>query len=417
MPGIIVYVKISMTGDEPSDVQKYAKKDPRFPHQPTDLRQSFDEEQFESYRALGDHIARRVFGDAVADLRDDPDWSNPHTRDEYIRGNQRLLSNLRGRWAVPATGHDESYIQSAKDWTRLMRDISKEPDLAELSRDLYPELDDATSSPMPPAPTPGRLKAELHAVGQMLQIMEDAWLNLGLKGHYDLPMERGWMNVFRRWTSTRAFHRLWPTLYSEFSPDFVKFCNSQLHLEAARPPFYLAVPANYEDGQHGDPFARGSIERLAEEFKREWPGEAWPVEKANGVPGPSRDLGTLVARAGVLHNRIVARAGVLHNRTSQNPLAGNNLPAWLIVQAPSGEQPAAGSDGKFACGIFLVCEYLDYLDPQRDAAGNVSYPPVPPHVRTLLLGPPPPPHDRPSPSLPSFFQNHFLCNNLDAVFV
>ena len=85
-----------------------------------------------------------------------------------------------------------------------MRDIRKEPDLAELSRDLYPELDRRDLRADAAGPYPRALKAELHAVGQMLQIMEDAWLNLGLKGHYDLPMERGWMNVFRRWTSTRA---------------------------------------------------------------------------------------------------------------------------------------------------------------------------------------------------------------------
>ena len=78
VPGIIVYIKISMTGDEPSDVLKYAKRDPRFPHQPTDLRQSFTDEQFESYRALGDHIARDVFSDAVRRVRDErPTWNEP----------------------------------------------------------------------------------------------------------------------------------------------------------------------------------------------------------------------------------------------------------------------------------------------------------------------------------------------------
>ena len=42
--------------------------------------------------------------------------------------------------------------------------------------------------------------------------------------------------------------------------------------------FDLAIPANYTQ----DPFARGAIEQLAEEFKREWPSEAWPVEKHAG---------------------------------------------------------------------------------------------------------------------------------------
>lgn len=59
--GILVYVKISLTGDEPADVLQYAEVNPAFPHQATDFRQVFDEAQFESYRCLGDHIARQVF--------------------------------------------------------------------------------------------------------------------------------------------------------------------------------------------------------------------------------------------------------------------------------------------------------------------------------------------------------------------
>ena len=59
--GMLVYVKISLTGDEPPDIQGFAARNPDFPHEATDLKQSFDEERFEAYRNLGDHIARRVF--------------------------------------------------------------------------------------------------------------------------------------------------------------------------------------------------------------------------------------------------------------------------------------------------------------------------------------------------------------------
>ena len=110
VPGIIVYIKISMTGDEPSDVLKYAKRDPRFPHQPTDLRQSFTDEQFESYRALGDHIARDVFSDTVRRVRDERTWNEPADLEDYIRGNQRLFSSLRSRWATAPADHDARYI-------------------------------------------------------------------------------------------------------------------------------------------------------------------------------------------------------------------------------------------------------------------------------------------------------------------
>ena len=177
VPGIIVYIKISMTGDEPSDVLKYAKRDPRFPHQPTDLRQSFTEEQFESYRALGDHIARDVFSDAVRQVCDEwptewPTWNEPKDVEQYIRGNRLLFSSLRSRWATAPADHDAHYIQSTEEWTRFHRDIRKEPALAVLSQDLYPELPSATETELADVSVSTRQRAELHAVAQMIQLME-----------------------------------------------------------------------------------------------------------------------------------------------------------------------------------------------------------------------------------------------------
>jgi patatin-like phospholipase len=59
-PGLLVYLKPSLTGNEPADVTEYASGHDEFPHEPT-ADQFFDESQFESYRALGFHIADKVF--------------------------------------------------------------------------------------------------------------------------------------------------------------------------------------------------------------------------------------------------------------------------------------------------------------------------------------------------------------------
>ena len=59
-PGLLIYLKPSLTGNEPADVTEYANGHPGFPHEPT-ADQFFDESQFESYRALGFHIADKVF--------------------------------------------------------------------------------------------------------------------------------------------------------------------------------------------------------------------------------------------------------------------------------------------------------------------------------------------------------------------
>ena len=58
--GMIIYIKSSVTGKEPRDIQAYRAKHPDFPHQSTG-DQFFDEFQFESYRALGYLIADQLF--------------------------------------------------------------------------------------------------------------------------------------------------------------------------------------------------------------------------------------------------------------------------------------------------------------------------------------------------------------------
>lgn len=57
--GVLIYIKSSLTGNEPRDVLNYALQNPAFPHQPTS-DQWFDESQFESYRRLGCHVLDEI---------------------------------------------------------------------------------------------------------------------------------------------------------------------------------------------------------------------------------------------------------------------------------------------------------------------------------------------------------------------
>ena len=58
-PGTFVYIKASLTGDEPADVLSYQSEHPDFPHEATS-DQWFTESQFESYRRLGQHIVETI---------------------------------------------------------------------------------------------------------------------------------------------------------------------------------------------------------------------------------------------------------------------------------------------------------------------------------------------------------------------
>jgi hypothetical protein len=57
--GLLLYVKATLSGDEPVDVRNFARTHPAFPHDPTG-NQFFDEDRFESYRALGYHSVMSV---------------------------------------------------------------------------------------------------------------------------------------------------------------------------------------------------------------------------------------------------------------------------------------------------------------------------------------------------------------------
>ena len=72
--GALIYIKASLSGDESDYVIAYKKANPRFPHETT-LDQLFSEEQFEAYRALGEHIARRFVdgSNGVAAYADEKD--------------------------------------------------------------------------------------------------------------------------------------------------------------------------------------------------------------------------------------------------------------------------------------------------------------------------------------------------------
>src|SRR5207253_438912 len=56
----------------------------------------------------------------------------------------------------------------------------------------------------------------------------NAWLSLNLEEHYAHPLNRGWLDVFHRWTNARTVRKLWPILRSEFSRSFAAFCEREL---------------------------------------------------------------------------------------------------------------------------------------------------------------------------------------------
>lgn len=150
--GTLVYIKSSITGDEPADVLEYRSRDAAFPHQTT-ADQFFDESQFESYRRLGYHIGLEelhpgklvlLYAESVARLDEErrSKFKNYHSRiaqlidstNESELGSLRehirpLMTHLLARPGQPANTprakgvHDEPTIQEFyKSLLRFMAD-------------------------------------------------------------------------------------------------------------------------------------------------------------------------------------------------------------------------------------------------------------------------------------------------------
>ncbi|WP_157064288.1 hypothetical protein [Methylobacterium tarhaniae] len=62
--GYLVYLKLSLTGNEGEFIRRYRFDEPAFPHHPTS-DQFFTEAQFEAYRSLGEHIGDKLFLPAI----------------------------------------------------------------------------------------------------------------------------------------------------------------------------------------------------------------------------------------------------------------------------------------------------------------------------------------------------------------
>jgi hypothetical protein len=67
--GVLLYIKSSLTGDEPADVLAMVNDYKNFPNDST-ANQFFNESLFESYRALGEHMMDTVFDDAQSKAKD-----------------------------------------------------------------------------------------------------------------------------------------------------------------------------------------------------------------------------------------------------------------------------------------------------------------------------------------------------------
>jgi hypothetical protein len=70
---------------------------------------------------------------------------------------------------------------------------------------------------------------------ELIQLMENVFLDLRLDDFWDHPDNRGWAILFMRWARSPKFRRIWHGTRRTFGIRFEYFCGARLGLERDTP--------------------------------------------------------------------------------------------------------------------------------------------------------------------------------------
>jgi hypothetical protein len=227
--GWLLYLKSSLTGNEPADVIEYKSRNSDFPHQSTG-DQFFSEAQFESYRRLGLHILREAF-EGVSDVKvgnGGAAGAQVPIDDLPLLDLTHVFQQLTVKWYPRNPLSHEAASRLNDGFTRMVQRLTDDK-LQELLPAVLAQIDGAPTWRMGP-PDP---KQFVYWVEQ-LQLMENVFFEFGFEqaANRANPRNRGWMKVFRQWVESPQFYEgLWPRVRHSYNPVFQGFID-RLHAEA-----------------------------------------------------------------------------------------------------------------------------------------------------------------------------------------
>jgi hypothetical protein len=204
--GYLLYMKSSLTNDEPSDVLEYHASFPQFPHQTTG-DQWFDESQFESYRRLGLHIADTTLASAAVKIKDI----------------DNLFQELEQIWYPSPPEVAKTASERANRYAALFTSVGKDDNLEFLDPDVLPNwtgLPTGQGQPSASAQRSGRYQYET-----MLRFMEQVFYDLNLENKliWNDPHIAGLLDIFRHWKRRPAFDDVFSITRPTYSPRFQAF--------------------------------------------------------------------------------------------------------------------------------------------------------------------------------------------------
>jgi hypothetical protein len=206
--GKLLYIKASLTGDEPADVIEYQRQQSAFPHQTTG-DQWFDESQFESYRTLGHHAATVALRQAAESKRS--------LNQQTGRISADLFTYLESLWYPPSSAIESHFTQHSDGYDKLLERVRLHQNLPQLDRVLFQ---------IPP----GMDRDMFYILVAMTSLMQDVFLDLDFENNGSHPHNAGWVRIFHRWASDQEFQKAWEVTKDSYGERFRRFCEAELNL-------------------------------------------------------------------------------------------------------------------------------------------------------------------------------------------
>jgi hypothetical protein len=229
--GILVYIKTSLTGDEPGDVLEYKLRQSVFPHQST-ANQFFDESQFESYRALGQHTAMVILLRAAQSSSEfleqpNPPPARPGNRN-VLAENEILLRQMFRYLQAMWYPRPQSMIELSEQHSKLYADL-----LEKFRSNRGNELDGAARAFFR---TPTHPQHEFFMYSMMIELMHRIFEDLELETKADHPHNEGWVSMFRDWAEDKGFKSVWDVVKGNYDIRFRIFCKREFALDPHESP-------------------------------------------------------------------------------------------------------------------------------------------------------------------------------------
>lgn len=373
-PGYLLYIKASLTGNEPTDVNQYKSQHSAFPHESTG-DQWYSESQFESYRKLGQHVATQVLSQAREDAaqRSRALAKQRGTSRDLPCDLELLFHALSEQWYPPSAAGRAAFSRHGQELEKIYDRMRLDGNLRFLDAQIYPEwmklshrLEQGLLQPrltMLPL-TEDQLRAGFYLCNTLIQLMENVYVDLRLEEEHAHPDNRGWMNLFRHWSWSGMFRVTWAVCVATYGARFQQFCRRHLSLESGT--LTLARPAAV-----GEDNWEACINFLElEHVRRIIVGHyaLSPADEGTGAEDPAGVLATLDK------DRLAMRANAWIGGRGQGELLVQ--PLEMRVSDPFGIQ----EDFVFPVGFALLRK------AEAETAYTLAYYRIQDHLRRMGLG-------------------------------